>query len=97
MSPRRGLGVDTRPNPYKIQPRTIVIEAGEEIPVNYRENLLFFFLGALCAAVFGLSLYESAIQERFMPSRAPASVTVTRNVEPESQDYSPYQNLPSLY
>jgi hypothetical protein len=89
--------VETRPNPYKIPPRTIVIEADEEVPVNHRENFLFFFMGALCAAVVGLSLYEAQIIELLLPGRSPASISAPRDIVIENSDLHPYENLPSLY
>lgn len=89
--------MDKRPNPYKIPPKFVVIEADEETPVNYRENFLFWCLGALSAMIVGLSLYEAEIQDRFQISRSPASVNTGELVTSDTGNFVPFENLPSLY
>lgn len=86
-----------KPNPYKIPPKFVVIEANEEIPVNYRENCLFWCLGALTAFVLSLALYETEIYERLQLNRLPASVQGQDSVSTASLLFSPFENLPSLY
>lgn len=90
--------MDQRPNPYKIPPRTIVIEADQEIPVNYRENLLFCFMGMVCALVVSLSLYETELVVRWRLQRGPASIAPASSPNPDlPENFNPYENLPSLY
>ncbi|MBS1958734.1 MAG: hypothetical protein JST80_04605 [Bdellovibrionales bacterium] len=76
--------------------------------VNHPENILFGFLGALCAAIIGLSLYQREIQEKINVNRAPGSedpvaaliTPVTTPVKQEqktSEDFEPLEYLPFLY
>ena len=90
--------MEKTPNTWKVP--TSIKSVDQDPPDNHPENVLFGFLGALCAAIIGLSLYQSEIEEHLNlkpitslitgtnPARAPASVPAT---------FDPYEYFPYLY
>lgn len=81
--------------------KTIQNETELQIPVNYRENLLFCLLGMLTALIVGLSFYEEEVSAELQlqpPSeRSPASFEPPSPNSDHSKNFNPYEHLPSLY
>jgi hypothetical protein len=86
--------MEKRPNQWKIPAKAEPVI--EEAPANVPENILFGLLGAWCALLLGLALYQEEIQARLNIDRKPASMPVAHDVT-DPTGFNPYENFPSLF